>query len=47
MQCFRVIPSRNSMTMNELVIVFADLVDRADVGVIQRRCRPRLAPEAF
>ncbi len=41
MRCFSVVPSRHSMTMNSRVLVFADVVDGADVGMIQRRRRAR------
>jgi hypothetical protein len=27
-------------------VLFADVVDSADVGMVQRRCGPRLAPES-
>ena len=46
MRCFRVTPSRNSMAMNALPSCFADLVDRADVGMVQRRRGPSFAAEA-
>ena len=36
MRCFSVMPSRNSMAMNRLPVVFTDFVDRADVGMVQR-----------
>ena len=36
MRCFRVMPSRYSMAMKALAFVFADFVNGADVGVVQR-----------
>ena len=42
-----VIPSSNSMTMKDLTVLLADLVDGADVGVVERRSRPSLALETF
>ncbi len=34
-RCFSVTPSRNSMAMKALPILLTDVVDRADVGMIQ------------
>ena len=45
-RCFRVCPSRNSMTMNGSPVVFADLMNRADIRMVQRRSRLRLAPKS-
>ena len=45
-RCFSVTPSRYSMAMNGFAILLADVVDRADVGVIQRRRGLGLALEA-
>ena len=47
MRCFRVTPSRNSMAMKRLPVVLANLVDGADVGVIQGGGGTRFAAEAF
>ncbi len=47
MRCFSVTPSRNSMAMNDWPSCFADVVDRADVGMVQSRCSPSLAAKAF
>ena len=40
-------PSRYSITMNDWPSCFADFVDGADVGMVQRRRRPRFAAETF
>ena len=45
MRCFSVTPSRNSMAMNACPSCFANVVNRADVGMVQRRRRLRLALE--
>ena len=44
-RCFSVAPSRNSMAMKGLSVLFANLVDGADVGVVQRRCGFGFAPK--
>ena len=44
---FSVWPSSSSITMKLLAVVLADVVDRADVRMVQRRGDARLAPEAF
>ena len=41
-----VCPSRSSMTRNGAPSWVPDVVERADVRVVERRCRPRLALEA-
>ena len=33
--CLRVTPSRNSITMKVLAVVLADVMDRADVGMVE------------
>ena len=40
-------PSRNSIAMNGLPVVLADFVNRADIRMVQRRRRPRLALESL
>ena len=39
MRCFRVWPSRNSMAMKAVTVLFADVVNRADIGVVEGRSR--------
>ena len=41
--CLSVEPSRYSMAMKAWPFSSSDVVDRADIGMIQRRCRLRLA----
>ena len=36
-RCFRVSPSRNSMAMKALPILLANVVNRADIGMVERR----------
>ena len=43
MRCFSVMPSRYSMAMNGSPVLLANLVNGADVRVIERRSRLRLA----
>ena len=47
MRCFSVTPSRYSMAMKAWPFCFADVVDGADVGMIQSGSGLRLAPEAL
>ena len=47
MRCFRVMPSRNSMAMKALTVVLTDVVDGADVGMIQCRSSLSLALKTF
>ena len=44
--CLSVIPSRNSMAMKACPSCFANVVNRADVGVVQCRCRLGFTLEA-
>ena len=46
MRCFSVTPSRYSMAMKALPALLADVVNRADVRMVQRRSRLRLALKA-
>ena len=45
MRCFSVLPSRNSMAMKARPCCLADLINGADVGMVQCRCRLRFALE--
>ena len=47
MCCFSVLPSSSSVVMKSRPVDLVDVVDGADVRVVQCRGRPRLAPEAF
>ena len=47
MRCFSVSPSRNSMAMKDWPSCFANVVNRADVGMVQRRRGRSLTPETF
>ena len=47
MRCFSVAPSRNSMAMKGWPSCFADVVDGADVGMIQSRGSARFALETL
>ena len=44
--CLSVVPSRNSITMKALAVLLADVVNGADIGMVQRRCGLRFAPKS-
>ena len=47
MRCFSVMPIQKLHGDERLITVLADVVNRADVGVVERRGRLRFAPETF
>ena len=47
MRCFSVVPSRNSMAMNDCSPFFADVVNRADVGMVESGSGTSFTAETF
>src|SRR5215469_9323113 len=44
-QCVKVTPSRNSIAIKAMAVFFADIVNRAYVGMVERRSSLSLSPE--